>query len=198
MLLGDCRLGGRLEGQRLGTHQRTVRGRGIDELECVHAGRMVVVVVDAEPLEQAMHERGMALAILHALPEVGIVARHAGGVVGQAEFAEGGFEDRRHRLVEMDAEVAAELTDGDVGHGSAGVNGRVASDDPSHGVPHDAMQVTRAAGRPRQCDGEVLPEQVLHGHVAAGGDQLHIELERPRERVSETQPAEGKGMATDR
>ena len=57
---------------------------------------MVMVVRDAEPLEQAMHERGMALAILHALPEFGIVARHAGGVVGQAEFAEDGAQDRGH------------------------------------------------------------------------------------------------------
>ena len=98
----------------------------------------------------------------------------------------------------MDAEVAAELTDGDVRHGRAGVHNALATGDPAGRMADDAVEVPCAAVGPRQRDGEVLPEQAFHGHVAAGRDQLHVELKRPRKRVGEPQPAEGERVAADR
>ena len=198
MLRGEHRISTGSKRQRFGAGHRPVFGGRVDEPQRVAPGRVVVVVADAEPLHQAMHEGVVGLAVLHALLELRIVGGHAAVViVRQAEVVEHGAEDLLRRLFEKDPMVAAEEEKVEVRHDGEGVDHQFAFAEAARDLTNEPVEVSFSAAGPGQRDREALAQHLLDVHIAARGDQLEVEPIGPRDRVGEPQSAQHERVPAD-
>ena len=159
-----------------------VAAAGVAQQQRVAAGLVLVEVVDAEPLHQAMDEIAVGLVVLHAEVERVIVADEPGQVVvGKPEIAKHLLEDLHHRFVLEDAAVRAELQAGDPGDDFQAIDRQVALKPRLPDAAHKPAMVLLPAAGKRGRDGQRLAEQLPEIDVRV----LALRLEDPRERLAE-------------